>query len=433
MEREKILKKIIEKGLKILARAVLLRQKPKIVTVTGSIGKTSTKEAIFFVLKEKFHSVCQTPKNYNNEIGVPLTILGETSPKKSLFAWLKIFLKGIFLALFKKKDYPSFLVLEIAADKPGDLKYLMEIIPSQLLERAVLTAVAPVHLEFFKSLEKIFEEKIIPFSFLKKQGIGIVNVDNCNLEKIKKKFPFLKFISYGINNSNVQVKGEEIEIKEKGLAFKILTQNESLSFLLKEGIGDHQIYPLLGAVGVGISFGMNLKEIESGLKNYRILSGRGRKIKGKNNYWIIDDSYNSSPQATKAALKSLKNLPFGKRKIALLGDMLELGKNAFKFHQEIGEKVFQLKIDYLITFGKLGEFIFQGAKKIGMEQNRLFHFSSQEKLINFLKNFLQPGDLILIKASQGMRLERVVREIMLSPQKAPELLVRQDKTWLDNL
>ena len=422
------MQKIIEKILKLLARAVLKKQRPQIVSITGSMGKTSTKEAIYFVLKKKFKAR-QSIKNYNNELGVPLTILNEVSPGKSFIGWLTIFYKGIVLAFFKKKDYPQVLILETAADKPGDLKYLMNILLPELLKVAVLTGIAPVHLEFFKTMENIFEEKITPFFHLKKENFAVINKDNCDFKKMKPRLNS-KIITYGIEKE-ADLMAEEIKITEQGLSFNFRQGNNSHPFLLKQAISSHQLYSLLAAASVGIYYGMGLKEICEQLKKYKVLAGRMRKIKGINNSFIIDDTYNSSPEAVKKSLKALSRFPFGKRKIAVLGAMLELGESTNDFHCQIGELVADLKIDYLITLGTKGKIIYQGALEKTLHREQLFHFDNLEKLSSFLKDFITQDDIILVKGSQKARMEKIVRQIMLEPENAKQLLVRQDKQWQD--
>ena len=439
-------KKNIEKILKILARAVLKKQVPQIVSITGSIGKTSTKEAIYFVLRKKFR-VRRNTKNYNNEIGVPLTILGEVSPGKSILGWLKVFLKFFNLIIFKKKNYPGILILETAADKPGDLKYLMEIFPSGLLRVAVLTAVAPVHLqgfasqkrvkmkskissriEFFGGLDNIFKEKIIPFSFLKKDGFAIVNKDNCDFEKMNLAS---RFITYGIEKDS-DLMARDIKVDRQGLRFDLVYQGESFHFFLKGGISSHQIYSLLAAVSVGLCYGMGIEQASLGLRDYEVLAGRMHQLKGLNNSIIIDDTYNSSPQAVKKGLRSLADLPFGERKIAVLGAMLELGEESDNFHRLVGGLAAKEKeIDYLITLGDKGKIISEGALGGNMSREKVFNFETLKEISDFLKGFIQKDDVLLVKGSQGTRMEKIVQEIILEPEKAKDLLVRQGEEWQD--
>lgn len=426
------MKKLLEKKLKILTKLALKKQRPKIVTITGSVGKTSTKEAIYNVLEKKF-KVRRSVKNYNNEIGVPMTVVGEDSPGKNPFGWLKVFFKFFSLIFWKKRNYPEVLVLETAADKPGDLQYLMKMLPQGLLKVAVLTAVSESHLEFFGNLEGVFKEKIIPFFYLTENGFAVLNEDDCDLEKIKQKAvqgqTLYKFITYSLHKK-ADVVADNLRVEDKGVAFTIKCEGNSAEFLMEEAVSFHQVYAVLAGVCVGIALGMELTEILSGLKNYNILPGRMRKIKGIHESLIIDDTYNSSPVAALRALQALQGLPFGRRKIAVLGDMLEMGPQSEQLHRQIGRLAAELKIDYLFTFGKQAEFISKEAVTAGMRESAVLHFYGQLGLREHLEGFLQSGDVVLIKASQGMRLEKLVKALMESPERAPKLLVRQDKEWL---
>lgn len=390
-----MIQKNIEKILKGLARAVLKRQRPRVVTVTGSVGKTSTKEAIYVVLKSKFR-VRRSVKNYNNEIGVPMTIFGTKSPGKNILGWFWVYMKAVWLGSFKHKEYPQILILELGADKPGDLEYLMEMIPSELLKAAVLTAVSPAHLEFFGTMEKVLEEKTTPFKYLPENGKAIINKDCVNYDKAD--------------------------------VFYSLDQAMDMT---SQFVYPHQAYAPLAGIAVGKVFGISEQEAKQALlKNYKILPGRGRKIKGVSGSTIIDDTYNSSPLSAKRALEALKKLSCSGRRVAVLGDMLELGEGSSRFHREVGKLAAELQIDYLVAYGKEAENIAEGAEVAGMPQSNILRFRDLEKIVDFLKNLIQAGDAVLIKGSQGVRMEKIVKALMAEPKKAGGLLVRQNKEWL---
>jgi len=426
-----MIQKIIEKQLKILTRAVLKKQKPKIVTITGSIGKTSTKEAVYNAIKNSFKTR-RSQKNYNNEIGVPMTVIGETSPKKNVFGWIKIYIKFFKLALFRNKDYPQVLVLEIGADKPGDLKYLMGMLPKNQLKVCVLTAIAEAHLEFFGDLEGVFKEKTVPFFYLQASGFAIINEDSVNAERIRQLTTSkgAGLVTYSINK-NTDVTATKMQAESRGLSFIIKYNNNSAEFLLENAISDHQAYAVLAGVSVAVSLGISFAEAISGLKNYNILAGRMRLIKGINNSLIIDDTYNSSPDPAKKALQAVSSLNYGRRKIAVLGDMLEMGSQSQELHYEVGKLVSSLNINYLFTFGEHAKSIFRSALKAGFIAKNAKHFNDQMDLVSFLTSFIEKDDVLLIKASQGMRFEKIVKSIMANPEKASTQLVRQSKEWLN--
>lgn len=410
----------ITKILKKLTYKVLNKQCPNIITITGSIGKTSTKEGIYFAIKG-LGGVRRSLKNYNNELGVPFTVAlwGAKAPGINLARWFLVFCRLCYFSAFKSKNYPKWLVLEIGSDKPGDLQYLMEMIPIGLLKCAVLTAVFGVHLEFFKIMEAVYQEKITPFKYVNNNGLILVNTDNCDIEKIKKDFGGgARIISYGFEKP-ADVAAFDFKIGDNGLNFKIKTPKGDFAFLLKEAISAYQCYPILAGAAVAFNLGIEIHKALNGLKEKPPMLGRMHLIDGINGSLIIDDTYNSSPEAAKYALKALKELPREGRKIAVLGDMLELGQDSQKFHKEIGDLARGSGIDILITFGK-------EAKAIGQQEK---HFTNHQEASDYLKNLIKLNDTILIKGSQGVRMEKIVKEIMAQPEQAKELLVRQTNEW----
>ncbi|MCX7779072.1 MAG: UDP-N-acetylmuramoyl-tripeptide--D-alanyl-D-alanine ligase [Patescibacteria group bacterium] len=428
------MKKVIERILGFLAKAIIRKYKPFIIGLTGSFGKTSTKEAIALVLKKKFF-LRASPKNYNNEIGLPLTIINALAPGKSLFGWLRIFLKGIFQIVFPVK-FPKVLVLEMAADKPGDIRYLTKIAPCQI---GLITAIGPVHLEKFKSLENIFNEKKIILTHLSSHDLAIFNADDQYLSRLKNQLK-AKTLTFGFS-SQADLRAleakidqeitEKGELKIYGLKFKVAYQGNVVPICLPKILAKHQIYSVLAALSVGLVKGLNLIEMAEILKEFEAPPGRMKLINGLKESYIIDDSYNSSPRAVLAALETLNEILTipGRRKILVLGEMLELGSIAQQSHYEIGQKIADFNFDLLITVGQLAQKIAQGARENGFRDEMIFEFQKSEEAAQFLKEKINYGDLILIKGSQGVRMEKIVKEIMAEPERAKELLVRQDKRW----
>lgn len=413
--------------LRILARLTLWRYKPIIVGVTGSVGKSSAKEAIFSVLKKKF-SVRRNYKNYNNEIGVPLTIIGAEGGKSSPLKWLLVFIRGLAGIIFTK-NYPKILVLEMGADKIGDISYLISFVPCQV---GVITTIGeiPVHVEFFQTPEQVVKEKAKLISCLSPTGWAVLNFDDERVKKISQQSR-AKTITYGFSEeadlraSNLEISLEDLT--NAHLSFKIEYQGSIMPFRLENILGKHQIYSVLAAVAVGLVFGMNLVEISQALKEYSSPAGRMRLIAGIKNSWLIDDTYNSSPSATLAALETLSQIKNG-RKIAVLGDMLELGAYAEEAHRRVATSAAQ-KADLFLAVGERAIFMADQAKKEGMDERKVFYFASSEDAGKKLQDLIEEGDIILVKGSQGVRMEKIVKEIMAEPQKAKELLVRQEKEW----
>ena len=430
-----LFKKILELKLRFFTKAILAKYQPKVIAVTGSVGKTSTVEAIYSVLAYNFNTR-KSFKNYNNEIGIPLTIIGLESGGKSIIRWLAVFIRALSLLIHFDKNYPKILILEMAADHPGDIQYLINFVPVDI---GVVTAIAPVHLEFFKTAENIAEEKSKLIKFLSVQGTAVLNYDDELVWAMKEKTK-AKILSFGLQNK-ADFAASEINISHnlnfqditrlEGISFKVNDQGKTQDIFLPKVLGQHLIYPALVAIVVGAIFNLSLETIAKNLKKFQPPAGRMRLIKGIKNTLLIDDSYNSSPLAVKKALYQLNqiNLPKSGKKYAVLGDMLELGSYTELAHQEIGEAIVEYGVNFLITVGEMSRDITRGAVAKGFAKADCFHFKNSVEAGKFLQDRINEGDLILIKGSQGMRMERAVKEIMAEPDLAADLLVRQDESW----
>ncbi|MBU1292375.1 UDP-N-acetylmuramoyl-tripeptide--D-alanyl-D-alanine ligase [Patescibacteria group bacterium] len=419
------MRSILEYILKILAKIVIWRYQPIIVAVTGSIGKTSTKEAIYYVLRKKFR-VRRNLKNYNNEIGVPLTILGLETGGSSVFSWLINFLKAI-LIFFWSKGYPEILILEIGVDKPGDMKYLLDFIPVKI---GVFTAIGefPVHLEFFQEKGKLVKEKAQLVESLPKDGLAILNYDDLSIRMVGDELSEnIKTLYYGfgegadIKINNYELKMDDFEKGKFGISFKLEHEGSNVPIKLKRVLGKQQCFIAAAAASVGLYFGLNLVEISSALGKYRSLAGRTKLLQGVKNTWIIDDSYNASPLATIASLELLEEFPG--RKIAVLGDMLELGQDTEIAHRQVGKKAASV-VDLLFVVGSRSVFIADQARQQGLDQDQIFEFSQSSEAGVPLQEKIQPGDIILIKGSRSIHMEKITKEIMAHPEEADRLLVQ---------
>lgn len=426
------MKSLLEKILKYLATKIIQKYHPDVVGVTGSVGKTSTKEAIATVLASQF-KVRQNIKNYNNELGVPLTIIGSEDGGRSIFKWLLVIFKALKLIWFKFGDYPQILILEMGADKPGDIRYLLQIAPCNV---GVLTAVSATHTEAFGSIEQVKKEKEKIITQLKQDGFAIYNYDEENLRDLKDK-TWAKVISYGFDQG-AEVKGGDLFFSVHsqiwGTSLKVGYLGSNVPIFLPNSLGKSAAYAALAGVSVGLAYKMNLLKIAESFKNYNSPRGRLKLIPGIKNTLIIDDTYNSSPKAAKMALDLLGQINYQElnRKIVVLGDMLELGKLSESSHREIGFKVAEEGINYLITLGPEAVQIATAAIEAGMNPKYVKSFDNKNDLAKcgiYLQELIMPNDLILIKGSQGMRMEKIVKEVMAEPLRAGELLVRQDGKW----
>lgn len=421
--------------LRIISKLILKKYQPLVVGITGSVGKTSAKEAIYSVLSSR-NQVRRNTKNYNNEFGVPLTIIGIDSPGRNIFGWLAVFFQSFYLLSRKSKKYPEVLVLEMGADHPGDIKYLTELVK---LNVGVLTAIAPVHLEYFKNIANVIKEKQIIIEILPSGGFAVINGDDLLLKQTFSRTR-AKIISFGLNPDNTVwasefrlSTGREGEGKIEGISFKLFHTGHSVPVFLPGVLGKHQVYSALAAAAVGVAFDINLLEIAEALKTFSSPKGRMNLIHGIKKSLIIDDSYNSSPAASQAALEVLQEMPVSSkaRRIAVFGEMLELGSYTEQGHREVGHSASELNIDFIVNVGEKTRDVGRGAKEAGMGEERIYYFDDNKKASEFLKQLIKQGDIILVKGSQSSRMEQIVKALMAHPNLARQLLVRQESPWVD--
>jgi len=429
---KKIFKKIIVKIITWQARLVLARYHPKIIAITGSVGKTSTKDAIFTVLS-KFKSVRKSEKSFNSEIGLPLTILGLPNGWDNPVIWLENIIRGFKIIIFKG-SYPEYLVLEVGVGKPGDIK--KNVAPWLAPDMVVITRFPdkPVHVEFFGSAEKIIEEKSALAYALKKDGLLILNRDDEKVYALHGKVD-RKTISYGIEEdatyhatypTHQSILEDDITVPN-GISFKLVYNGNTYPVLLPHIVGMHYVGSALAALAVASEVGCDILKSINIISEYVTPPGRLSLIEGINNSLLIDDTYNASPVATEAAIEVLKEIK-GKRKVAVFGDMLELGKFTEQEHRLIGEKFIGVA-DFIVTVGLRAKSTADEALKKGFPAKNLRSLDTAILAADFLKTFVKKGDVVLIKGSQGIRLERATAALMAHPEFKDKLLCRQEKEW----
>ena len=425
------MKSILRYILKILSRAIIKKYHPHVIGITGSVGKTGTKDAIYYILKDKFN-VRQNIKNYNNEIGLPLTIIGEHSAGSDIFGWIIIFFKALKLLIVKDPSYPDILILEMGVDKPGDMDYLLGIVHCDI---GILTTVGLSHIEFFGSRENIQKEKGKLIININPDGCAIINYDD---DKTREtiSWTLAKSLTYGYDqNAAVKAKDEKIyldtnQLDQSGMSFIIMYGDKSAEVFVKRTFGLSFVYSIMAATAAGLAMGLEFNDIIQSLRHYEIPPGRMNIIQGIKGSIIIDDTYNSSPQALTMALKSFSSVSDkAQRRIAVLGNMLELGEESKKYHEEIGQSLRNYNIDLLITIGERAKDFAIGATSAGISQESIHTFANSDSAGAYLKTIIKEGDYILAKGSQGARVERAVKEIMAEPEKAEILLVRQVNEW----
>ncbi len=416
------------------ARAVLRKYKPKIVAVTGSVGKTSAKDAIYEVLSEGAR-VRKSEKSFNSEIGLPLTILGIPNAWSNPFRWLQNIIDGLFVLLFTVQ-YPQWLVLEVGADRPGDIRSLAKWLRVDI---AVITRLpeVPVHVEFFDSAEAVVEEKAALIDALKPGGVLALFADDGATLALQHRLPApdARIITFGFS-AGAEVRGEHLAlIRESGkdtwpigVTATISYDGVSVPLDVAGAAGSHAFLPALAGAAVGCALHKPLADIASALRRYSPPPGRMRLIRGIKDTLIIDDTYNASPAATVAALDTLALVAPKGRKIIAIGDMLELGRKSVEEHRKVGAHAAGTT-DILLTVGFRARDIAQGALDQGMPDKNILQFEDAGKAANELQNIIKAGDCVLVKGSQSVRMERVVEGIMAEPNRAAELLVRQDAEW----
>ncbi|PJE75473.1 hypothetical protein COV04_04695 [Candidatus Uhrbacteria bacterium CG10_big_fil_rev_8_21_14_0_10_48_11] len=428
------MRKILYTYLAVLARLLLKRYKPLIIAVTGSVGKTTTKDMIAAALSSSYR-VRASACSYNNEVGMPLTIIGVPSGHRSIFGWLGVIVNATSLIFFYQKRYPQVLILEMGADHPGDLAYLTSLAKPDI---SVLAAISSAHLEFFKSLEEVAMEKRTILENLKPKGIAVLNEDDAMVlaSKVRKDVTVFR---YGLSDKadvtatepRPYFNGIEEKHIDGGITFKLNYKGSSVPVHFEGILGKPAIASALAATSVGLSLGMNLVDISHAFEKYRGTPGRLRLLAGVKGTTIIDDSYNASPIAMVAAVTALAETPKEKKqwRWAILGDMAELGSETERGHEAVGKELAKQQIDGLVTVGERARMIAQAARGAGLDARNIFSFSKAEEAGKFLQERLETGDVVLIKGSQIMRMEKIVKEIMADPKNAKTLLVRQGSEW----
>lgn len=427
------IKQFFKKGivfvLQLEAKLVLRKYKPKIIAVVGSVGKTSTKDVLYSVLSTSFF-VRKSEKSFNSEIGIPLTILGCQNAWLNPFMWLKNLLKGLTLIILKN-NYPTWLILEVGADRPGDIKAIAEWLKPDIVVITRFPSV-PVHVEYFSSPEELVKEKESIISSLTKNGVLVLNGDDVAVRSLAQKYKNVTSKLFGCGKGNyVTASHYRILYKQKaptGFQFRIHYDGTSIPISVEGVLGKHHIYPLLAGFTIGIMQEINVVTIEKALSCHQAPPGRMRILSGIKGTTIIDDSYNSSPVATEEALATLGEIKTEGKKVAVLGDMLELGQYSVEEHKKIGKKAVDV-CELLLTVGPRARHIAQEAISNGMNKNNVFQYDDARNAGKELETKLTEGDVILIKGSQGVRTEHTVEEIMRYPMQKGELLVRQDKAW----
>lgn len=427
---KELFKHIIVFLITLEAKLVLKKYQPKIIAITGNVGKTSTKDYIATALTGSF-SVRKTNKSMNSDVGVPLTILDLPNAWYSPLAWLTNLWHGLRL-LLTKHDYPEWLVLEIGADHPGDIRSICRWLTPDVV---VLTRFpdVPVHVEFFSGPDEVIAEKRNLVRALKSDGLLVVNHDDpktCS-EIVRAE---QKKVTFG-QNPGADVLATDYHVwyddrgMPQGIQFRVSTLGKSMPLRLPGIVGSAHIMGVVAGFAVAQALGVNLLDIAGRLAKHDLTPGRMRLLPGKHDVTLIDDSYNSSPAATEKGLAALGEITAIGRKIVVFGDMLELGSFTHEAHQEAGRHVAKVA-DILITVGLRAKDTAKAARESGMTEGKVMECADSVQAAKTVVALVSPGDVVLVKGSQSIRTERVVAALLSETESAAQVLVRQEQAWL---
>ncbi len=409
-----------------MGRVILRKYRPLVVGITGSVGKSSTKEAVGLVLARKYR-VRMAEGNYNNEIGIPLTIIGARSGGRSVIRWAVVFFRWIWAVLWPIR-YPEVLVLEMGIDRPGDMEYLLSFVPVDI---GIFTQVSGSHAAYFGSLGNIAKEKGKLITGLPDSGFAILNADDERVMRYRDKTK-AKAVTFGFGEG-ADVRAEHIVLEPearlvKGIAFKMNYHGKSLPVRLPKVIARHHLPAVLAAAAVGIALKVNPVDIVDALVAFEPLPGRMRLLPGAHGSILIDDTYNASPISTIAALSVLGELT-AERKVVILGDMLELGDEAPLRHRNLAEPIAVSGAEEIILVGKHMRILYAALIEQGKSAEKIFWFERSDEAAIFAASRITEGDLVLVKGSRGMRMEWVSEKLLFDPSEATYFLCCQSPDW----
>ncbi len=362
-------------ALGMIAKYYKKKFRVKTVAVTGSVGKTTTKDMLYAVMNMQYCTL-KTEGNYNNEIGLPLTVM-------------------------KLNGAHEAVVLEMGMSAFGEIHYLADIARPDV---AIITNIGMSHIENLGSQEGIYKAKTEICDFFDKNSLLIVNGDDEFLKKTKS-FNKFKVVTCGMGEDCDYRAENVVDMGLDGSAFDVCFYGRKYSIRVKVP-GIHNVYNALAAIACGVHYNIGPNQIISGIENF-VMTDMRMSVINTGKLTLINDCYNASPDSVKAALKVLSNRK--ERKAAVLGDMLELGEYSEKAHYDLGKEVFSNGIDILITAGENARNIAKGARESGV--NNIVSFANTDELCDNIKSYIQDGDCVLIKASRGMHFEKITTKL----------------------
>lgn len=429
------LKKLLVYGAELCARLVLRKFQPKIVAITGSVGKTTTKEMLLAIMQDHF-DVRANERSYNTEIGVPITVLGVSNPWSSVLSWLNLFATAFELIILRS-NYPKWLILETGVEYPGDMKRLTRYLKPDITVVTAMGDQIPVHSEFFDGPEGIAREKVLLVKATKEDGTVVYNLDDQRVVQMVSGASQSLVTFGGSEDSTVRGLEYEMRYEDKvpvGLEYRVETPESSSKVLINSAIGHGYFYTSLAAISTARNLDISLEDAVASLAQFTPAPGRGVVLSGLRGSTIIDESYNFSPAAGKAALANFANMK-AKRKIVALSKMTELGDGTVTQHKEAAKWVLESDTQLFCTVGNKTDpeivayhDYFKANKG---KRAEYLHFESSDACGTYLNKEVKEGDIILVKGSQSSRMERCVEQILADPDSTKNVLVRQDPEWLE--
>lgn len=395
-------------------RRLRKRNEFKLIAIAGSIGKTSTKFAIAQILSQKYRVRFQEG-NYNDLVTVPLVIFGQDQPNLvNPFAWFGVLLKNQ-LSLLKSVDF-DVVVVEIGTDAPGQIKQFGRYLDCDI---TVLTALTPEHMEFFTDLDAVAREELTVAEYSKEL---VVNIDLCPSEYLEVDIPIT---TVGTKDCDYQIK-QELFVDNKA-EFSIHKKSQSWLELTMNAVSWGELYSATLATAVSDKMDLNRQQIKKGVDDIQPVSGRMQRLRGINGSLILDETYNASPDAVKAALNSLYMLK-APQKIAILGNMNELGHYSKQAHLDVGKYCDSKRLNLLVTIGPdANKYLAQSATKQGCQVRT---FSDPYSAGEFVAKEIKPNAVVLVKGSQNNVYAEEAIKSFLADQKDYKLLVRQSPEWM---
>lgn len=430
-----ILKTIIKRLFQYEARLVLRKYKPKIAAVAGSVGKTSAKDALYHIASKR-HFVRKNERSFTSELGIPLTIIGCSQGTGSVMQWIKNLMLG-FKLIVRRVHYPDWLILEIDNDKPGDVEKVADWLSPDIL---VLTAIGdvPSHTESFGTVERVLAAYRYLAEHVSSKGTVVYTVDYTNVREVLRDVEAKK-IPCGLSGDATgesAARGSEPVILYSsgkqpiptGISFTLFADGQSREVTVLGSIGIHKEYACLLAYSAARAMGIPVADCIDRVEYYKSSPGKMNIVSGMNSSIIIDDSYNASPVALQHAIDVLSRVKASGKKIAIIGDMFELGKYSVAEHKKMAP-LLKTAADVVVLVGIRTRGIAEELRTLGFDQSKIFMFDDSRQMGSTVTDLIAPGDIILVKGSQMARMERVVEKIMRHPEDRKEFLIRQEPEW----